>query len=44
VDRSTHELDFGVSFQPLLKLHFPTYDPSEIPDELKLIDPIKPGS
>lgn len=44
VDRSTHELDFGVSFQPLLKLNFPTYDPSEIPDELKLIDPIKPGS
>jgi orotate phosphoribosyltransferase len=44
VDRSTDELDFGVPFQPLLKLDFPTYDPNELPDDLKLLTPVKPGS
>jgi orotate phosphoribosyltransferase len=44
VDRSTEELDFGIPFQPLLKLDFPTYNPNDLPDELRLLKPIKPGS
>ena len=44
VDRSTEKLNFGVLFQPLLKLNFPTYDPKKLPDELKLLSPVKPGS
>ncbi|MDG0964159.1 MAG: orotate phosphoribosyltransferase [Opitutales bacterium] len=44
VDRSTDELDFGVPFQPLLKLDFPTYDPSNLPNDLKSLNPTKPGS
>lgn len=31
VDRSTEELNFGVPFQPLLKLDFPTYQPDQLP-------------
>lgn len=44
VDRSTEELDFGVPFQPLLKLDFPTYKPDQLPEELSEIEPTKPGS
>ena len=44
VDRSTEELDFGVPFQPLLKLDFPTYQPDQLPEELSEIEPTKPGS
>ena len=44
VDRSTEELHFGVPFQPLLKLDFPTYQPDQLPQELLSIEPIKPGS
>ena len=44
VDRSTDKLDFGILFQPLLKLNFPTYDPDELPDHLKSLSPVKPGS
>ena len=44
VDRSTGDLDFQTSFQPLLKMNFPTYSPDDLPDELKAIPPIKPGS
>ena len=44
VDRSTEELNFGVPFQPLLKLDFPTYHPDQLPQELLSIEPTKPGS
>ena len=44
VDRSTEELDFGVPFQPLVKLDFPTYQPDQLPEELSEIEPTKPGS
>ena len=44
VDRSTEELDFGVPFQPLLKLDFPTYQQDQLPEELLEIKPTKPGS
>ena len=44
VDRSTEKLEFDVPFNPLLKLNFPTYNPEELPEELKAIKPIKPGS
>ncbi len=44
VDRSTDKLDFGVLFQPLLKMDFPTYEPDSLPEELKLLNPVKPGS
>ena len=44
VDRSTEELNFGIPFQPLLKLDFPTYQPDQLPPELLSIEPTKPGS
>ena len=44
VDRSTENLEFNVPFNPLLKLNFPTYKPEELPEELKAIKPVKPGS
>ena len=44
VDRSKGDLDFHTRFQPLLKMNFPTYSPDELPDGLKAIPPIKPGS
>ena len=44
VDRSTEKLEFDALFNPLLKLNFPTYNPEELPEELKAIKPIKPGS
>ena len=44
VDRSTDEIGFGVPFQSLLKLQFPTYKPSEIPHNIRGVPAIKPGS
>ncbi len=44
VDRSVEELDFGVPFESLLKMSFPTYGKDELPDRLQAITPIKPGS
>lgn len=44
VDRSTDNLEFGVPFQPLLKLNFPTYSPNDLPKELRSLKPVKPGS
>jgi orotate phosphoribosyltransferase len=44
VDRSTGNIDFGVPFQPLMRLEFPTYEPKNLPDDLMAIEPIKPGS
>ena len=44
VDRSVEKLSFGVPFQPLMKMEFPTYRVDELPEQLKKIKPIKPGS
>lgn len=44
VDRSTEKLDFGFPFFALLKMNFPTFLPSEVPEELSCLAPIKPGS
>ena len=44
VNRSDADPDFQTPFLPLLKMNFPTYSPDNLPDELKAIDPVKPGS
>ena len=44
VDRSATDPDFQTPFLPLLKMNFPTYSPDNLPDELKAIAPVKPGS
>ena len=44
VDRSATDLDFQTPFLPLLKMNFPTYSPDNLPDELKAIPAVKPGS
>ena len=35
VDRSVEKLSFGVPFQPLMKMEFPTYRVDELPEQLK---------
>jgi len=44
VDRSTSPINFGVPFVSLLKMDFPTYQADELPDHLKNIPAVKPGS
>ena len=44
VDRSTDEIEFKVPFQALLKLQFPTYKPSEIPPNIRVVPATKTGS
>lgn len=44
VDRSEGQAAFPVPMAALLTCHFPTYAPDALPDELKAITPIKPGS
>ena len=44
VDRSGTVPDFHTPFLPLLKMNFPTYSPGNLPDELKAIAAVKPGS
>ena len=44
VDRSATPPDFNTPFRPLLKMNFPTYSPDNLPDELKAIAAVKPGS
>lgn len=44
VDRSQGQADFDAPLHSLLELGFPTYDPSELPERLKDIPAIKPGS
>ena len=44
VDRSTESLNFGVPFTALLKMQFPTYHVDDLPDHVKNIPAIKPGS
>lgn len=44
VDRSEGNAKFNVPFYALLNMNFPTYEPQAIPEELKAIPPVKPGS
>ncbi len=44
VDRHSGDLDFGVSFRPLLKLSIETYSPDDCPLCQKGLPVVKPGS
>ncbi|MFO6445565.1 orotate phosphoribosyltransferase [Erythrobacter sp. NE805] len=44
IDRSCGSVDLGVPFHPLLAIDFPTYDESDIPEELARVPVTKPGS
>ena len=44
VDRSGGEAEFGVPLTSLLELNFPTFHPDAIPEELRAIPAVKPGS
>ena len=44
VDRSGGGIDFGVPLTSLIEMSFPTFHPDELPEELKAIPPVKPGS
>ena len=44
VDRSNGSADLGVPFYPLVDIVFPTYDESDLPEELVAIPVTKPGS
>ena len=44
VDRSSDDLNFGVPFEALLKMNFPTYSADNLPEELLNLPATKPGS
>jgi len=44
VDRSEVKVDFGVPFMSLLKMNFPTFEADHLPEHLKNMPAIKPGS
>ncbi|MBD5780243.1 orotate phosphoribosyltransferase [Pelagicoccus sp. NFK12] len=44
VDRSQGKVSFEAPLHSLLEMGFPTYDPENLPDHLKDIPAIKPGS
>lgn len=44
VDRSTTPVDFGVPFHALVKMQVETFPADRIPDDLKDIPAVKPGS
>ena len=44
IDRSGGEVDIGIDLITLISLKIPTYNKNNIPDDLKLIKPEKPGS
>ncbi len=44
VDRSEGKTKFSVPMHSLLELSFPTYEPDKLPEALKAIPPLKPGS
>lgn len=44
VDRSGGEADLGVPLISLLKVEVATYTPDAVPDDLKAIEAVKPGS
>ena len=43
-DRSGGETDIGVPLISLAAKHFPDYDPDDLPDSLKGMEAVKPGS
>ncbi len=44
IDRSGGEADVGVPLVSLARLRIETYEPDALPDELKAIPAVKPGS
>lgn len=44
VDRSGGKADLGVPLVPLLEIDAPAYREEDLPEELKAIPPVKPGS
>lgn len=44
VDRSQRQAHFDVPLVSLLEMSFPLYEPDKLPEELKNIPAIKPGS
>ena len=44
VDRSNGTVDFGVPFHCLIRLNVETFDPNNLPEDLKKIPAVKPGS
>ena len=44
IDRSGGEVNLGIDLVTLLSLKIPTFDKDNIPDDLKQIKPVKPGS
>lgn len=44
VDRSGGAADLGIPFFPLVRLHVPTYEPADLPDDLAALPAEKPGS
>jgi orotate phosphoribosyltransferase len=44
VDRSKGQTRFEIPHHSLAELNFPTYDPDDLPENLKTIPAIKPGS
>lgn len=44
VDRSGGKVDIGVPLVALASLDVPNYPPDQLPDDLKKIPPVKPGS
>ncbi len=44
VDRSGGRVDLGVPFIPLIRLDIPHFAPDQLPDNLKAIPAVKPGS
>lgn len=44
VDRSEGRNSLKVPLVPLLRMSFPTYDPANLPESLKAIPAVKPGS
>lgn len=44
VDRSAGKAKFGAPLVSLLEMNFPTYEPNELPPDLRNIPAVKPGS
>lgn len=44
VDRSGGTVDLGVPFFPLIRIDVPTYATEDLPESLRAIPPVKPGS
>jgi orotate phosphoribosyltransferase len=44
VDRSAGAANFGAPLVSLLEMNYPTYEPANLPAELRNIPAVKPGS